>query len=132
MKKILEKKTIAFYIVLLAAVTGIVSVIRYTLWASSRDMTDAVIVSGLIIGILADLILFIKDNEYLMIISTAGYSIGLCQMLMSSVGSFVDALQGINMFGDATQVQTIIQMSLIMALSVLASILAGFFKQSKE
>lgn len=131
MKGKLAEKAAGFYFTAVAVIAAVAALIWYAVWASGRNM-DVVIILALIIGIVADILLVIKDNDYLKVFATAVYSVAVVKLLTDSVGSFVDALQGINMFGDATQVQTIIQMSLIMALSVLASILAGFFKQSKE
>ena len=50
----------------------------------------------------------------------------------NQVGSFVDAFQGINMFGDATQVGTIISISIVMAVSMVLTVLAGFMRRKKE
>ena len=132
MKEMLSKKTIGYYLTAAAAVVGLISVIRFALWAPSHNAMDAVIVIGLIAGIIVDVILFVKDNEFLMVISTACYSVALFKMLTDSVGSFVDSYQGINMFGDATQVGTILSIGIVMAVSVVLSIVASFMKRMKE
>lgn len=127
----LKKKTIGFYLAELAAVAAVVSVIRFFLWAPAHSGMDAVIVLALAAGIVLNLILAVKDNDFLMIGATACYSVALVKLLTNSVGSFVDAFQGINMFGDATQVGTILSIGGIMAVSVLLSILASFLKREK-
>ena len=132
MKEMLSKKTVGYYLTAAAAVAGVISAIRFALWAPSHNAMDVVIVIGLIAGIIIDVLLFIKDNEFLMVISTVCYSVALFKMLTDSVGSFVDSYQGINMFGDATQVGTILSISAVMSVSVALSIIAAFMKRVKE
>lgn len=132
MKETLSKKSVGFYFIILAGVIGIVSVIRFLMWAPRHSGMDAVIVAALILGILVDVILMVKDNDYLTILGTICYTIATVKLLTNSVGSFVDSFQGINMFGDASQVGTIVSISAVMAVSILLSILAGFVKREKE
>ena len=44
----------------------------------------------------------------------------------------MDAFQGINMFGDATQVNTIVSISVVMGIGVALSVIASFLKRVKE
>lgn len=132
MKEKLGTKAVGFYFIVLAALLGIVSLIRYVMWAPAHNVMDAVIVAALILAIILDIILIIKDNDYLVIVSTVCYSIAAVKLLTDSVGSFVDAIQGINMFGDATQVGTIISIGCVMGISILLSIISGFLRRVKE
>lgn len=132
MKELWSKKTVGYYLTAVAAAAGIISAIRFVLWAPSHYAMDLIILVGLAVGIIVDVILFFKDNEYLMVLSTVCYSIALFKLLTNSVGSFVDSYQGINMFGDSTQVGMILSISIGMAVSVLLSIVASFMKRIKE
>ncbi len=132
MKEKLGTKAAGFYFIVLAALLGIISLIRYLVWAPSHDAFDTVTTAALVIGIIIDIILFIKDNDYLVIVTTVCYTVAAVKLLTDSVGSFVDAYQGINMFGDATQVGTIISISVVMGISVLFSIISGFLRRVKE
>lgn len=132
MKEKWSTKAVGFYFVVLAAVAALISLIRFLIWAPGHSAMDAVIAAALIAGILLDILLMVKDNDYLTIAATAMYSIAAVRLLTNSVGSFVDAFQGINMFGDATQVNTIISISTMMAAGVVLSILASFLKRVKE
>ncbi len=131
MSEILKEKAIGFYFLLVTAVIGIVSLVRFALWAPSHNTMDLVIVAALVIGIVLNGILLIKDNDYLIILMTACYSVVTVKVLTDSVGSFVDAFQGINMFGDASQVGTVISISAVMGVGVLLSIIASFLKRVK-
>lgn len=132
MKEKLGTKAVGFYVIMLAALLGMVSLIRYVMWAPAHNVMDAVIVVALVLGIILDIILFIKDNDYLVIMMTVCYSIAAVKLLTDSVGSFVDAIQGINMFGDSSQVGTIISIAAVMGVSVLLSIISGFLRRVKE
>lgn len=132
MKEMLGKKTIGYYLTAAAAIIAIISLVRFVLWAPAHYAMDMMIVAGLAVGILIDVVLFFKDNEYLMVLSTACYSVAVFKLLTNSVGSFVDSYQGINMFGDSTQVGTILSISIVMAISVLLSIVASFMARTKE
>lgn len=132
MKEKLQNKSVGFYFTALAALAGIVSAIRFLMWAPKHNSMDAVIIAALAAGIILDIILFVKDNDYIIILSTICYSAAVVKLLTDSVGSFVDAFQGINMFGDASQVNTVISIAVIMGISTLLSIIAGFLKRVKE
>lgn len=70
MKEKLGTKAVGFYVIMLAALLGMVSLIRYVMWAPAHNVMDAVIVVALVLGIILDIILFIKDNDYLVIMMT--------------------------------------------------------------
>lgn len=92
---------------------------------------DYIILAALAAGCLLDVILVFRDNAYMVIAATACYSIAGVKLLTNSVGSFVDAFQGINMFGDATQVGTIISIAGVMFVGIVLSICAGFLKRTE-
>lgn len=127
----LKEKAVGFYFLVVTAVIGIVSLIRFAVWAPAHNTMDFVIIAALVIGIVLNVILLIRDNNYLIILMTACYSVATIKVLTDSVGSFVDAFQGINMFGDASQVGTVISISALMGVGVLLSIIASFLKRVK-
>lgn len=132
MTELLSEKAVGFYFTAAAAIAAVISIIRFSIWASSSNNMDAVILAALIVGLLIDIVLIFKDSDYLIILTTVFYSISVFKLLVNSVGSFVDAFQGINMFGDATQVSTIISISIVMLVSVILSIIASFLKRIKD
>ena len=132
MKEIMSKKAVGFYFVIATMLLGILSIIRFAVWGFSHDTMDLLTIAALAAAVILDLILAVKDNDYLVIAATACYSISAVKLLTDSVGSFVDAYQGINMFGDSSQVGTIISLSTVMGVSILLSIISGFLKRVKE
>lgn len=132
MGEFLRKKSIGFYIMAVAAVAAIVSIVRFLLWAPSNNTMDIWVLLPLIAGLVLNLILLVKDSDYLMILTTICYGFSVMKLLSNSVGSFVDAFQGINMFGDATQVNTIISISIVLGVCVLLTIAACFMKRVKD
>ena len=54
------------------------------------------------------------------------------KILTDSVGSFVDAFQGIQMFGDATQVHNIVSIAAVAGIGILISVIAAFCKRVNE
>ncbi len=126
-----KRNTVGFYMVVLAALLGIVSLIRFQMWASSHNASDLMITIALVAAILLDVCLMVKDSSIAIILATVGYTVAGFRLLTNSVGSFVDAFQGINMFGDATQVGTIISIAAVMLVSVLLSIIASFLTRVK-
>lgn len=132
MKDWLCKKSIGFYPAALAGIVAVVSVVRFLMWAPSHKSMDMIVVAALAVGIVAELWLLFKDNDYLIILATACYSVALMKHLTNSVGSFVDAFQGINMFGDASQVGAIISIAAVMLVSIVLSIASGFLKRVNE
>ncbi|MDF2513260.1 MAG: hypothetical protein K0S04_3126 [Herbinix sp.] len=132
MKEMMNNKAVGFYFAVIAGLVAIISIIRYVAWAPAHDGLNSLILVALIAGLVIDIVLFFYDNSYLIVAATACYSIALFQLLADSVGSFVDMFQGIVMFGDSTQVGTIISISCFIAVSILASIIASFMKRVRD
>ena len=126
-----EKKAVGFYFVALAGILGIVSLVRFMIWAGAHESMDYIIVAALIIGIILDVVLFFKDNAFVIIAGTVCYGIAGIKVITDSVGSFVDAFQGIKMFGDATQVGTVMSLATVMMISVALSVVASFMNRVK-
>lgn len=126
-----EKKAVGFYFVVLAGILAIVSCVRFLLWAPAHSSMDVMIVAALVVGIVLDVVLIFKDNAYLVILTTVCYTVAGVKVLTNSVGSFVDAFQGINMFGDATQVGTIGSIAALILVSAVLSIISGFLNRTK-
>lgn len=129
MTDFLKNKAVGFYFVVLALIFGIISTVRIVIWAPSHDAMDALIIVPLIVAVAADIFLLFRRNNWVLILAVAGYSITMCRLLTNSVGSFVDAYQGIAMFGDASQVGTIVSISICLFITILLSIVASFLKQ---
>lgn len=127
----LQNKAMGFYFLAITAVIGIISVIRFAIWATAHNTMDYIIIVALVIGVVLNVILMVKDNNYIIILMTACYSVAGIKVLTDSAGSFVDAFQGISMFGDATQVGTIISISGVIGVGILLSIIASFLKRNK-
>lgn len=127
----LKNKAAGFYFAIIACVIGIISMIRFVMWAPKHNSMDYIIVAALAIGIILDIVLMVREYSILKVLTTACYSVAAVKILTDSVGSFVDAFQGINMFGDATQVGTIISIAAVMLVGVLLSIISSFLKHRK-
>lgn len=132
MNTLFKNKAIGFYVILVSAAIALVSLIRYGMWAPSHNAMDVTVIIALVIGIVLNLILTVKDEDLLVVISVVCYSYALFRHLTNQVGSFVDSFQNINMFGDATQVGTIVSIAIVMAVGVILSIVAAFMKREKD
>lgn len=132
MNTLLKKKTLGFYVILVSAAAAVISLVRYGIWAPAHNAMDITIAAALVIGIVLNLVLTIKDEDILVVVSVVCYSYALFRHMANQVGSFVDSFQGINMFGDATQVGTIISIATLMAVGVVLSIIAAFMRREKE
>lgn len=128
---LLKNKTKGALLPLIAGALALAAMILFLVWAPGHNAAHPVIPIALAAGIAAGLLFFLTDVDYLGLAATAGYSIAFFTLLSDSVGSFVDAFQGIVMFGDATQVGIILVMSGLMCASILLSILACFAKRRK-
>lgn len=132
MSSIIQKKAAGFYLIMIAAAAAVISLIRFCTWAPAHNAMDTTIVLALAAGIVMNLVMVVKDEDLLVVLSTACYAYALFRHLTNQVGSFVDAFQGINMFGDATQVGNIVSIAIVMAVGAILPILAGFIRREKE
>ena len=131
MKTMLAKKTAGFYLLLLAGVLAIIASVYYFTWSRANYTYHSIVSISWGVGLLVNILLLFWDSDYLIILLTALYSIGVFQLLVDSAGSFADAYQGIVMFGDPTQVGTILTISAIIAVGIIACIAAGFIGRKK-
>ncbi len=132
MSNFIAKKAAGFYLIVIAAAAAVISLIRFCIWAPAHQGMDVTIILALAAGMVMNLILAVKDEDLLVVLQAACYAYALFRHLTNQVGSFVDSFQGINMFGDATQVGTIVSISIGMAVSVAVTIAAGFMSREKE
>jgi len=132
MKTSLKNKAIGFYVLAAAAVLAVISLVRFLVWAPAHSALNPLTLVSLLVGVAINAVLLAKDNDYLVIAMTACYTVAVGKLLSDSVGSFVDAFQGISMFGDATQVGTIISIAAVLGIAVVLSIAAGFMPRVKE
>ncbi|MFV0362565.1 MAG: hypothetical protein ACK5LL_05675 [Suipraeoptans sp.] len=128
----LSKKSLGSIFIPISIIAAIVSLVWFCVWASGSGNMDTLIIVGLVLGIAVNVVLIFKDSNYLIVVSTICYTFSAVRLLTNSVGSFVDAFQGINMFGDASQVSTITKLAIIMFISVISSIVASFMKRVKQ
>ncbi len=131
MSKIFNNKRFGFYFITLATILGIISTVRFLIWAPAHNTMNTMILGALILGIVSNIVLHFYDNDFLVILSTACYALAGAQLFADSTGSFVDAYQGIVMFGDSSQVGTVISLGSMMLISSVLSIIAAFTNRVK-
>ena len=120
--KFLKNKAAGFYLLLVALVFAVISTIYYVSWAQANFAMNSVVVIAMAAGLAVNL---------LVVILTALYGVGMIQLLVDNAGSFADAYQGIVMFGDPTQVGTVLTIAALAAVAALAVIVAGFMNRRK-
>lgn len=129
--KFLQNKARGFYLLIVALLLGIVSTIYYVSWAQANYAMNSVVVIVMAAGLAVNLLLLFVDSDYLMVALTALYGWGMFQLLVDNAGSFADAYQGIVMFGDPTQVGTVLTIAALILLAVLLVIVSAFMKRRK-
>ena len=129
--KFLKNKAAGFYLLLVALVFAVISTIYYVSWAQANFAMNSVVVIAMVAGLAVNLLLLFVDSDYLVVILTALYGVGMIQLLVDNAGSFADAYQGIVMFGDPTQVGTVLTIAALAAVAALAVIVAGFMNRRK-
>ena len=129
--KFLKNKAAGFYLLLVALVFAVISTIYYVSWAQANFAMNSVVVIAMAAGLAVNLLLLFVDSDDLVVILTALYGVGMIQLLVDNAGSFADAYQGIVMFGDPTQVGTVLTIAALAAVAALAVIVAGFMNRRK-
>lgn len=129
--KFLKNKAAGFYLLLVALVFAVISTIYYVSWAQANFAMNSAVVIAMAAGLAVNLLLLFVDSDYLVVILTALYGVGMIQLLVDNAGSFADAYQGIVMFGDPTQVGTVLTIAALAAVAALAVIVAGFMNRRK-
>ena len=132
MKNLMEKKTFGSVLVLFAAILEAAGLISFCLWAPAHKAFNPAIPLALAAGLILTVVLWIRDMDLVMVLIAASYSFAMIWLLMDSVGSFVDKYQNIVMFGDATQVGTIIKIAALMGAGILLAIVAAFTHREKD
>jgi hypothetical protein len=127
-----EKKTGGFLLILLSAAVELAGLISFCIWSSGHNAFNPQIVAALAAGLVLAGVLCVKDMDLLVVLTAACYSFALVRLLMDSVGSFVDKFQNIVMFGDATQVNTILTIAAVMFCGLLLTVIGAFVSREKE
>lgn len=118
--------SVGAYLTILAMLVGVIGLVRYISWSSSHGGVDPIVAVGFVIAMVFDVVLICRDDSIFCILATVGYSLALFSLLADSVGTFVDMFQGINMFGDVTQIGNIVFISVFAAVSAVLSIIVSF------
>lgn len=126
MKKRLMNAAAGTYLLFAALILGVAATVSYLLWGAANYATDSLVAIALCAGAAVNLLLLFADSDYLIVVLTALYSVGLVQLLADNAGSFADAYQGIVMFGDPTQVGALLTMAALLMAGIAAVIAAGF------
>ena len=131
MKDFLARKAYGFWVVVLALAAAVISLVRYIGWAPAHNALNVLVILSLIIGIIPNIASLVIDEDLILVAVTACYAFAAFRHLADQVGSFVDAFQGINMFGDASQVGNIVSIGICMVCGTLLAIVSGFLKREK-
>lgn len=127
----IKNKALGTWLSLAAGILALAALVIFLTWAPGHNAMNPVIPITLAAGIAIELLLYFLDVSYFGVAATACFSVAFFTLLSDSVGSFVDALQGIVMFGDSTQVGIIVTMSALIFIGILSSILSCFIKRRK-
>lgn len=131
MKAYFSNKAAGYYFVLIACILGLISCVRFQLWGMAAGTADTITLALLILGVVLSVVLLVRDMDWLVIAASTCYMAAAAKIVTDNVGSFVDYIQGINLFGDASQVSNIISISAVIAVGALLSIIASFLRRVK-
>lgn len=126
-----KNKALGTWMAVTAGILALISSAIYFAWAPNHNAFHSIIPITLVSGAVADILLFFLDISYLGVAATTLLSIAFFNLLSDSVGSFVDAMKGIVMFGDSSQVGIIITISALILMAILLTILSCFMKRRK-
>lgn len=134
-KDSLKKKTIAYYIGLVASVIALVSLIMFFVYASKNNSTSISFIIFVIVGIAVQLAMFFFDGlpcDLMAIVIPVCYMVGLTEELHTGVGNIVDSIQGIVMFGKAELASTNYLLAVLLGIATILAIVQVFMKKNKE
>ncbi|MFA6830346.1 MAG: hypothetical protein WCR67_06580 [Bacilli bacterium] len=135
LKENFQKKTIGFYLGLIAAVLGLVSLIIFAVYSTKNNGTSGWVYAALILAILVEISLFFLNEKISDIVAIAApilYFVALGEELHTGVGNIVDSFQGIVMFGNASLASTNIMLAILLGIAGLISIVGCFLKKEKD
>ena len=132
MKKPVRERSAGFYVSAASMLLAAAALAWFAAWAPKNNAMDRVIVISLGTGIALNALLLLTDIEFLAAGISAAFSTALFKLLSNSAGTFVDAFQGIVMFGDTTQLTVIFILAGLMLLAVLTNIAACFMGRTRR
>ncbi len=131
MTKLMKKFSVGDYFIIAAIITGLIGLIKFVSWAGAHGAMDYLVIAGFVLALVLDVVLLHIENSYFCVLATVGYSLALFKLLADSVGTFVDLFQGINMFGDVSQMGNIVNISIFAAISAVLSVVISFMPLKK-
>lgn len=132
MKSLLMNRKSGVYVLIVSILLQFVSTINYFTWASGLGSVDRIVIGGLGLSLVVGIAAFLLSSDILLVIDTALCSCGTLQLIVASAGSFVDAYQGIVMFGDPSQVGRILTICATALLAIVLLIVTGFMGFGKK
>lgn len=130
-----KKKTVGYYLGLLASLIALVSLIIFFIYAGKNSKTSIACIIFLIVGILIQIGIFFTDSrlsDILSVIIPICYMVGLTEELHTGVGNIVDALQGIVMFGKSELAIFNYLLAVLLLIATILAIVQVFLKKNKE
>ena len=131
MKTLINRKA-GVYVLIVAILLQLVSLINYLAWAGSLNNFDPIITAGFAVGLAAGIGACLLGSDILLVLSTAACSCGVLQLAVLNAGSFADWYQGIVMFGDPSQVPRILTICATGFIAVILLIVTGFMGFGKK
>lgn len=124
-----QKRLAGSWFLVISGALALAALAVYLIWAPAHHAFHAIVPAALAAGAAAEALLYFTDVSYLGVAATALFSTAFFTLLSDSVGSFVDAFQGIVMFGDSSQLGIILLISTLIFACILLSILSCFVKR---
>ena len=137
-KEKLSKKSVGFYIAMIAALFGLVALIMYIVFLGKVSIIaqkNPWILILMILGILSLVSLLFVDDKYSDIVSIGAiilFIIALGIGMQATLNNIVDYIQGIIMFGDSSVAILNIAIVIVEVLCVITIVVSTFFKNEKE
>lgn len=132
MKNLFRNRRAGGYVLTVSVLLQLVAAINYLTWAGKLSSIDPMIIGGLCLGCAAGVGAFLLNSDLLLVADTALCSYGMLQLATASAGSFADFYQGIVMFGDPSQVPTILTICAMAMLAIVLLIVSGFMGFGKK
>lgn len=127
------RRTVGFYIGLLAAVTAIVSLVIYLMYgAAAGESASPWVVVPLLVVVAAQTATLFIDNDWIAALAPAVCMVALCRFVIDSVYTLVGYFFGLTMFGNVSMMPWIVKVSAGIAITLMMLIVSAFMRKRRN
>ena len=127
----LKNKALGYYVGLLGGIAAVIALAFYINYGNMTGQRNMLVIVPLVCVIALQIVSIFFENDLLIMAAPALCMIPLGAFLFDSVGTIVDYVFNLTLYGDVSQIGNVARMSVITGIGVIVLLVSTFMKRQK-